>query len=81
MALLAGFCVVATGASYVTINGVSADSTVHFQPSDGAFNVAVDFTSATLIADIEAAVKTRLQASPYNMTFGTGDTVKLIPGG
>lgn len=71
----------ATGASYVTINGVSADSTVHFQPSDGAFNVTVDFASATLVADIEAAVKAKLQASPYNITFGVGDTVRLIPGG
>lgn len=81
MALLAGFWIGYTGASYVTAYGVSADSTVHFAPNDGGINVTVDFTSATLIADIEAGVKARLQLSPYNMTFGTGDTVKLIPGG
>lgn len=78
MALLAGFCVVFSGSNYVTCVGVSADSTVHF--GDG-INVYVDFTSATLIADIEAGMKTKLQLSPWNMTFGPGDTVRLIPGG
>jgi hypothetical protein len=78
MAVLAGFCISNTGSNYVTCIGVSADSATHF--GDGV-NVYVDFTSATLIADIEAGLKTKLQLSPWNMTFASGDTVRLIPGG
>lgn len=81
MAVLAGFWIGWSGASYVTAYGVSADSSVHFTPNDGGINVTVDFGSATLVADIEAAVKAKLQAAPYNMTFGVGDTVKLVTSG
>ncbi len=64
----------------VFISGVSTDGTVDFtgnvNPPIGM--PTVNWSGGTVTADIEAFVKTRLQSSPYNMTFGGSDTVLLM---
>lgn len=61
-------------------NGVSTDGTVDFSVPSG-LSVGVDFDpeSHHVNRDIEEAVQARLQLAPFNMTFGAGDTVRLIP--
>lgn len=86
MAVKAAFIV----AQYVAGAGDPVDLIVSGQSMDGAVNFTItgpggisisgiDPASTTLKADIEAAVKAALEAAPYNMTFGSGDTVRLIP--
>lgn len=79
MAILAVGAIIHAGPMYVTVSGTSLDSSVHFDPNAGTINVTgLDFTSATLKADIEAGLQAKLAASPYNMTFGGGDTVLIV---
>ncbi len=71
---------VGTGAIGVFVVGISTDGTVDFtgnvNPPIGL--PTISWSDGTVIADIEALVKTRLQSSPYNMTFGGSDTVLLM---
>lgn len=79
MAILAVGAVVHTGPMYVTVSGTSLDSSVHFDVNAGTIKVDVDFGSTTLKADIQAGLKAKLEAAPYNMTFASGDTVLIVP--
>ena len=77
MSILATVAVISTGANYATVAGESTDGTVNF---NAGINVPVsDWSSYTLKQDIEAGLQTKLSASPYNMTFGSGDVVRIVP--
>lgn len=79
MAILAAGAVVHAAPGYVVVSGTSLDGSAHFDENSGTINVYVDFASSTLKADIEAGLKAKLEAAPYNMTFGGGDTALIVP--
>lgn len=80
MAILAVGAVIHAGPGYVVVSGTSWDWGVHFDPNAGTINVnGLDFSSPTLKADIEAGLKAKLSAAPYNMTFASDDTVLIVP--
>lgn len=65
----------------VHCSGKSTDASVDFTgATNGTIGVAgLSWDSYTLNSDIEDAVRTRLQSAPYSMTFGAGDTVRMLP--
>jgi hypothetical protein len=68
------------GVAYLRVSGMSVDATVDFTGNEnGTIALLPNWNSATINADIQAAVATRLQSAPYSMTFGVGDTVLLLP--
>lgn len=87
MAILAVGAVIHAGPGYVVVSGTSWDRGVHFDPNAGTIDVnggtinvnGLDFSSPTLKADIEAGLKAKLSAAPYNMTFASDDTVLIVP--
>jgi hypothetical protein len=80
VSILATGAIINTGANYATVSGESVDGTVQFNPNAGTINVPVsDWSSYTLKEDIEAGLQAKLEASPYNMTFGSGDVCRIVP--
>ncbi len=56
-------------------------NTAHFRDAnEGGIAVnGLNPSSLSFNRDVEDAVKTALQASPYNLTFAAGDVVRLLP--
>jgi len=77
--------IVGSSASSVTVQacGDATDgiNTAHFRnQNEGCIQVNnLNPSSFSFNKDLEDAVKTALQASPYNLTFGSGDVVRLLP--
>ena len=62
------------------VSGMSVDGSVNFLDQSGnGFTVLVDPQTRHINKAIEDAVQAKLSVSPFNMTFGAGDSVKLIP--
>jgi hypothetical protein len=64
----------------VIVSGHSGDNTIDFSQnsSNGTVTVYVDPASYTLKQDIYNGVKTRLQSSPWNVTFGANDVLHFM---
>lgn len=81
--ILAVFIVVAMlgvggGNVSLQVSGMSADGTCNFlEQSTGGLNVVVPIGATK--AQIQNAVKTALETGSCAMTFGPGDSTKLIP--
>jgi hypothetical protein len=77
--------IVGSSSSSVTVqacgDATDGTNTAHFRnSSEGCISLSgLNPASLSFSKDVEAAVKTALQASPYNLTFGTGDVVRLLP--
>ena len=69
------------GQTGVTVAGKSTDGSVDFSGgANSTINVGpIDWDSHEVGAQIEGGLKTALQASPYSMSFATGDEVLLLP--
>lgn len=69
------------GETGVIISGKSTDGSVDFTGgANPTINIGpVDWDSHQMNEEIEASLITALEASPYSMTFATGDEVLLLP--
>lgn len=65
----------------LSVKGRTTDGAVGFSDEEAlpAIHLSgLDWDSATLQSDVEAAVKAKLAADPYNVSFDTGDTVHFV---
>ncbi len=76
-----GIATIVSGVAELNLAGRIVASNTLFGSSGefGAVQVNVNSGSFTMNGDIESAAAAKLAASPYNITFGTGDVVRLLP--